>query len=520
MLAPFVASAATVSGRITDGNTGLAGLEVRLWALTAKGYSFAPPNGQVVLSNASGDYTFSSVPAGSYKVDVRMPNGFSGNWGDRWLDAQAPTASGYVPDDADVLVLTDASAVTSADIALQLNGGFDGYVVNGANQPQAGVFARAELVSDRRVHHNDVSKDLAVRLGEISFRGQVPGETRLVLHDPNYVLADTVRTGLVVVSNTAPDIGNTAMAPAPADALEPNNSPLAANAAFDGGGFRLATPEVFRARGSIGPRNGGDTDWFCFEARAGDRYLVDVGATLTLEDAGVVECPWFDPVASFWTGDAGAKLAEDDDTGPGRAARVDTGELAASGVHCVAVTAFGDTAWNGSNQGSAGAYALTIAMGNRRPALAVSSMGTPTPVPPAKLTIAEAESVTLDSVFSDPDNNLSGGTFELRDAQNQVVSAGSVNTASGTLTFTWTAPQTGARGSPYTFTVSVTDGEFTRTVTVVIEVTAVNLAPGVPTLLTPDSGVTVATRTPTLVCAETFDLDEETLTYEYERSWG
>jgi hypothetical protein len=519
LLVPLVASAASVSGRVTDGATGLAGMEVRLWALTAKGYSFAPPNGQVVLTNATGDYAFTNVPAGSYKVDTRMPNGFSGNWGDRWLDVAAPMANGYVPEDADVLELTAASALTGVDIAVQLNGGFDGRVVNGSSQPQVGIFARAELVSDRRVHHNDTSKSLSVRLGEISFRGQVPGETRLVLHDPNYVLGDTIRTGLTVVSNTAPGIGDTAMAPAPADALEPNNAHSDANATFDGGGFRLAVPEAFRARGAIGPRNSGDTDWFCFEAVAGDRYVIDVAPTLTLEDGGVVDGPWFDPVASFWEVDAGLKLAEDDDTGPGRAARVDTGELANPGRHCAVVSAFGDTAWNGSNQGSAGTYALTIAMGNRRPALAVSSNGAPAPVPPAKLTIAEAESVTLDALFSDPDGNLSGGTFELRDAQNAVVSAGSVNLSTGAFSFTWTAPQTGARGSPYTFTVQVTDGEFTRTVTVVIEVTSVNLAPGLPTLLSPDAGASVATRTPTLVCAETFDLDEETLTYEFELTW-
>jgi uncharacterized protein (TIGR03382 family) len=67
--------------------------------------------------------------------------------------------------------------------------------------------------------------------------------------------------------------------------------------------------------------------------------------------------------------------------------------------------------------------------------------------------------------------------------------------------------------------VNVTDGEFTRTVSVVIEVTAVNLPPRMPTLLSPDSGVTVMTRTPTLVCAETYDFDEETLTYDFELSW-
>lgn len=520
-LFPLAASAASVSGRITNAvnGTGLAGMEVRLWAQTPKGYSFAPPNGQVVLTNGSGDYVFNAVPAGNYKVDVRMPNGFSGNWGDRWYDVAPPSGSGYVPGDADVLELTASSALTGIDIVMELLGGFDGTLLSASNQPLAGFFARAELVADRRVHHNDVTKALAVRAGEFSFRGLRIGPTRLVVHDPNYVLADGITTGITVVANSVASIGSVTVGAAPADPNEPNNAFTAVNSSIDAGVLREAPPQPYSTAGAIGPRSSGDTDWFCFDALAGDRFIIDVAPTLTLAPGSVVDGPWFDPVASFWRTADVTKLAEDDDTGPGRAARVDTGELTQGGRHCAVVTAYGDTAWAGLNQGSAGTYALTIAMGNRRPTLEVQAQGAPAPVPPATVTIAEAETVTLDATFADPDGNLASGTFELRDAQNQVVAAGSLDVSMGTFSFSWTASQTDARGSPYTFTVQVGDGEFTRSVSVVIAVTAVNLAPGVPTLLTPDSGVTVGTRTPTLVCAESYDLDEETLTYEFELTW-
>lgn len=515
-----IALGASVSGRITDGTNPLQGMEVRLWAQTSKGFTLAPP-GQVVLTNASGDYTISNIPAGTYKLDTRMPNGFNGNWGDRWYDVAPPSTNGYIAEDADLFVLAATNDDrTGIDIAVELNGGFDGRVINGSSQPLGGFFVRAENVDDRRVHHNDVTKNDTIRPGTYSMRGLPLGPVRVVVHDPNYVLADVIRTGLTVSTNSTTFTGDITLPPAPADSNEPNNSSSASGAVLDASGLRLSTPTPVTARGSIGPRSSGDTDWFCFDALASDRLLVDVGSTLTLEDGGVVAGPWLDPVVSLWRVDGGVKVGEDDDNGPGNAAHLDT-EVGVDGPHCLAVTAFGDTAWDGTNQQTAGTYALSLAMGNRRPTLSISSGGSPAPVPPSRLTIAEGDTVSLDALFSDLDGNLTGGTFELRDALNQLVSGGTVNTASSnSFAFSWTAPQTGARGSPYTFSLSVTDGEFTRTVSVVIEVTSVNLPPGLPTLLTPDSGVTVATRTPTLVCAESYDLDEETLTYEFELSWA
>jgi uncharacterized membrane protein YgcG len=518
ILISSVAFGASVSGRITDGTNAISGMEVRLWAQTPKGFTLAAP-GQVVLTNGSGDYTISNIPAGTYKLDTRMPNGFSGNWGDRWYDVAPPSTRGYSAEDADLFVLAASDALTNIDISVELNGGFDGRVINGSNQPQGGFFVRAENIDDRRIHHNDVTKNDSIRPGAYSMRGLPLGPVRVVVHDPNYQLADTIRLGLNVSTNSTTNTGDITLPAAPSDTNEPNNSSSATGAAIDAGVLRLGTPGIVTANGSIGPRSSGDTDWFCFDALASDRLLIDVGGTLTLEDGGVVASPWLDPVVSFWRVNGGVKVGEDDDNGPGNAAHLDTMEVGVDGPHCVAVTSYGDTAWNGTNQGSAGTYALSVAMGNRRPSLAVTSGGSPTPPPPTPITIAEGDTITFDSAFSDLDGNLTDGTFELRDANNQLIRGGSINITMNTFSFTWSPSQTGARGSPYTFTVNVTDGEFTRTVSVVIEVTAVNLPPRMPTLLSPDSGVTVMTRTPTLVCAETYDFDEETLTYDFELSW-
>jgi hypothetical protein len=512
--------AASISGTITDGTNPVAGLEVRLWTQTAKGYSFTTPPGAVVLSDPSGNYIFNGVPAGTYKIDTRMPNGFLGNWGDRWYDVAPPNSNGYVEADADPITVMATDMVMGLNIVVELNGGFDGRSVNSSNVALGGNFARAEWMADRRVHHNDSTKaSPAVWLGYYSFRGLELGPTRLILHDPNYLLGDVVRPNITVVKNTAPTISDTQMLTAPTDPAEPNNSPIAVNAAIDGGCFRQVPPQPFNTNGIIGPRNSGDTDWFCFDALATDRYIISASGTLALEDGGIVENPWVDTVVSFWSGTT--KLGEDDDNGPGELdSRLDTGVLTANGHYCAAVTTFGDTTWNGTNQGSAGPYSLSIAMGNRKPVISASVMGAPAPIPPQSIMINEGDSVTVDLAFSDPDNNLSSGSLQFTDALMNTLSSMSLNVAAGTQSLSFTASQTAARASPYTLTAQVSDGEFSATVTVIITVAAVNFPPDVPVLQSPDSGISVPTRTPTLVCSESFDVDEETLTYEFELTYG
>lgn len=513
-LASSMAFGASVSGRIHDGSAGVGGMQVRLWGLGPKGYSFQSPYGSVTTTDGAGNYVFTGVAAGSYKVDTRMPNGVSGNWGDRWFDAVPPSADGYVMEDADVFPLGATDSLPGLDIQVEVNGGFDGRAVNQSNVNQGGVQSRAELISDRRVHHNDTTRNDAFWPGLFSFRGLRPGATRLILHDPNYNLADTIRTPIAVTSNTAPTISNVVMAPAPTDPREPNNSATATGSAFDATLFRGATPGTFLATGAIGPRSSGDTDWYCFDGLATDRFIIQVGGTLTLEDNTVVPSPWVDPVVSFWSG--ATKLGEDDDSGSGVASQLDTGELGTAGRYCVVVSTFGDTAWNGTNQNSAGPYALSIALGNRRPSLTASFNGSPATM----INANEGDALAIALDFTDPDGNITGGTFELRDAQNTVVAGGTFSTATGTYTVNWTASQTAQRGGPYQLVATVADGEFTTTATVNIVIAGVNVAPSAPQLFFPDAGATVTTRTPTLVCLEADDVDEETLSYEFELSWA
>ena len=98
-----------------------------------------------------------------------------------------------------LVVLEDSDALTGMDIAVELNGGFDGRVVNGSNQPQTNFLVRAENMIDRRIHHNDVTKTEAIRLGQYSMSGLPLGPVRVVTHDPNYVLGDITPPGAQLV---------------------------------------------------------------------------------------------------------------------------------------------------------------------------------------------------------------------------------------------------------------------------------------------------------------------------------
>lgn len=515
-LASSVAFGGSVSGRVHDGTAGVAGMQVRLWGVGPKGYTFQSPQGAVTTTDGTGNYVFSGVAAGSYKVDTRMPNGVNGNWGDRWYDQVPPVSDGYVMEDADVFPLTASDTLSALDIQVEINGGFDGRAVNPSNGNLGGILSHAESMLDRRVHHNDTTRSDAFWPGLFSFRGLRPVNTRLILHDPTYTFGDTIRANITVTANTAPTVPNLMMSPAPADAREPNNNATATGSGFDASLFRGATPQAFTATGAIGPRSSGDTDWYCFDGEATDRFIVDVGGTLTLEDNTVVPSPWVDSMVSFWRVSPLTKLGEDDDNGPGTAARLDTGELGTAGRYCVVVSTFGDTAWNGTNQTSAGPYALNLVLGNRRPSLTASVGGTPVTM----INANEGDDLAITLAFTDPDGNLNGGTFEIRDAQNVAVAGGTFSTTTGTYTVNWTASQTAQRGGPYMLVATVADAEFTTTATVNIVIAGVNVAPTAPRLFSPDSGSTVTTRTPSLACLEAHDVDEETLVYEFELTWG
>lgn len=508
---------ASIAGRISAGGTGLAGMEVRLWAQTPKGFSFQPPNGQVVTTNASGDYLISNIPAGTYRLDTRMSMVLSANYGDRWLDAAPPTANGYLPAAADDVVLGAADALTNINIVVEVNGGLEGRTVGAATAPLGGLFVRLEASSDFRVHHNDVSKTTpASRLGETSFRGLPPQEYRLVVHDPNYTRADVIGPTFTLTANTNVTGGDVTVALAPADPSEPNNQ-VDAGTLVDVSAIRMTPSQPITGTGAIGPRSSGDVDFYCWESLAGERYLLSVVGTLgTLADGGVRESPWVDPVVSFWR--EGNKVAEDDDSGPlGFDALLDTGVVAAGRV-CAGITTFGDTGWVGQNQGSAGPYVVRLEMGNRAPTISATSSSVPVPTPPTPLMMDEGNTVTISVTFADPESNPLTSSWELTDSQMRVVGSGTFNGSTGTVTYS--ASQSAARRSPYTLRLRTADAEFTTTRTVLIEVRGTNVPPLVPRPVSPDAGALVTNSRPPLTCLESRDDDADPLTYDFQLAWA
>lgn len=510
------ALAASISGQVTSGGSGLGAMEVRLWAQTPKGYSFTSANGRLVVTDAAGNYAISGIPAGTYKLDTRMGSAVVGNFGDRWFDVAAPNGNGYVEEDADELVLGAADARTGVNIAVEANGALTGQTVSAPTTPIGGLFVRLESVTDLRLHHNDVAKTTpATRLGELVLRGLPPGSYRAHVHDPNYVRADTVAGPISVVANSTAVLPAVNVPLAPVDPGEPNNT-AATGTALNPAPLRQMPTQPLTRTGAIGPRNSGDVDFFCWSALENERYFLRAVSNFgALPDGGVRESPWVDPVLSFWRG--GMRVAQDDDSGPlGRDARLDTGVVAA-GTVCAAVSTFGDTAWNGMNQGSAGPYTLTVSMGNRPPTITANALGSPTPTPPATVVVNEGALITVDVGFVDPEGDPIVASWELRDSLNQQVSSGSFAGATGMVTFS--PSNTAARRSPYTLTLRAADPEFTSTKTVLLEVRATNIPPGLPEMLSPDAGGVVSSARVALVCREAPDDDGDPLAYQFELSW-
>lgn len=504
-----VASAATVSGRIADaGGAGISGGEVRLWARAAKGFSFTATGGAVIAAGANGVFSFTGVPAGDYLVDVRPGNGY----GDRWYDTNG---NGYVAADADVITLTATQTRTGVDITVEQGGGVDGVARLGASLA-AGLQVRVEQVSDPRVHHNEDSKG-AEHQGELHMRGLPPGQYRVIVHDQNAAFGDQVSLAPFAVAPAASyAAGTLALAAAPADPLEPNDSRATATMFT----ATRAAPYNSPSNTRIAPRNLGDVDWYCTTALEGERFIAHVLGLVNVEGGMSHESPWVDPVvAELRADDAGTyvKVAEDDDTGPlSTDALLDTGEISAGPV-CFAVSTYGDTAYTGMSQGSAGDYQLTVRYGNRGPAVTATGGGSPLP---ATLTIDEGDLLSVDLTWSDPENDVISATWSLIGASGASASMGSFNTTLPGGSFLWRAPQTAAEDSPYVLTFRIGDGDLTRVITMTVVVRAVNVAPTVPLLLSPIDGGHVMSQTPALVCRESTDEDEETLSYDFEVYYG
>lgn len=510
------AHAASVSGRITDtSGGGLEGMEVRLWSNVAgKGWNIV----STASTDAGGAYSFVEVEAGSYRLDARLPFLVFGNLGDRWFDLNAPSGGGWDGYAADILVLENETSLTAVDIPIALHGGLDGTTV-ADDEPAQGIWLRADRPSLPGVHHNVRANEQ----GRFSFRGLLPGEGyRLLAIDPDARLAPTIFDGPYEVTvDGTPDIGELALGPHAPDPYEPNDGPTGEGVfEIDSTIFRGESPEVFiTADAYIGPR-GEDVDWYCFNVEQHDRFLA-----YTITDLGlpgeVWDNPWVDPMLRFAT-PSGSVIDESDDApGFGLNAAVDTGDVAAAGTMCVVVSMYGDTAWDGTNQQSAGEYTLVVELGNRLPTLQAFIAETRAPEPPGQAIVSEGELLRIDIEAEDPDGDPIDGWISHVDVEGNPVEDGTFNlTPDGRGSYTWEVPDDGARHAPYELTLTVSDGEFNVHRVVLIQPRGVNIAPEAPVPYAPANGTSVATWTPTLEVENAFDADGDILSYEFEVHYG
>ncbi len=512
-----LAPAASISGTVTNTSSApLPGMEVRAWHDLGKGYVIAT----LTTTDGAGNYTL-SVGAGPYKIDARMGAGTTGDYGDRWYDVAAPTGNGYIEALADTITVADPDVVTGINLVLEVNGGLDGTISTGAGL-YAGPEVRLELKADVRNNHNDFAQP-DPHLGEYHFRGMVPGDYRLLAWDLNGLYETYVSGGPWTISSAVDGSGPAVvLTPMAADPNEPNDGPTGTRSAIDSTLFRQTPPQPFSTSGAlIGPR-GSDVDWYCFDAKAHDRFFITAQGVLTLEDGSTRPHPYVDPVVALFDVTSGTptKLKEDDDSGPvPLAAKLDTGPFANDGRYCAVVSTYGDTGYNGAAQGSAGRYQATIVMGNRSPAISGTWMSRPVPVAPQVLTINEGDTLNVDVTFSDPDGDPVTAGWDFVDSGGMGVSSGTF-TGAGSGTFTWTASQIAARRSPYTLTLHVADAEFTTNLVVTVVVNEVNVPPSTPVLLSPADRTVVANATPQLVCGQSTDLDLDPLTYRFELYYG
>lgn len=506
------AFAATVSGTIRDTNAaGLAGMEVRLWSASTKGYEI----NTVVVTASDGTYSFSSVAAGTYKLDARMAPMVEGNYGDRWYDQAAPVADGYVFADADELVIADSDVLTGMNIELEQLGGLDVRVMAGSN-PIQNLRVRAELKSDERVHHIDTTDGTCCgtnpHLGKSYFRGMVPGNYRFLVYDPAGVYAMAVLPGpFTVTAGSDADAGDVAITAMPNDPSEPNQT------STDNGTPTIASLPFVPQNTSISPS--GDLDFYCINAMAGERYKASVTSMISVE--GVERRhPWFDPMVGLW--DGSAIVMSNDDVMPGQAfdAELDTGNLPSAGRWCFVVTTFGDTNFAGSGQLSTGEYQVDIGFGNRPPTFDVTYENAAVPVAPMEILVDEDVPLVFDLAFTDPDGDMLNIEVRHFDNASTPVVSGDLQLMANTGTYTWTPTQTDAALSPFELTFRAADSEFDLRIPVIVRVGAVSVPPTIPVLLTPEDASTVDTSDPTLVIENSTDADGDPITYDFQIEFG
>ncbi len=504
-LVATTATAATLSGTTSGPQGEGIPAEVRLWTPGEKGWTIA----HEVIAGANGSYSFTGVATGEYRISARMAPGFSGDYGDTWYDVDPPSSDGLFASDADILEVTSGDNLTGLDITLPYTGGFNG-VIHGNLGPLSTVWVRAESTTDRRHHHNDLTKSYFPRFGEFHFRGlREAHDFRVLVYDPQGRYETYVGTSEQSVTNGQyPDIGTITLTPLAADPYGNNNT---AATATEVGSLPFATEGA-----AIFPR-GSDVDWYCMDVEEGDRLVAR--AESTLEIGGEVrQHPWFDPILSFWDGDGTTMIAHNDDDPAGGtlAAFIDTGILEA-GRYCFVVSTFGDSDWTGTGQQTAGSYEFSVEPGNRPPFIEVTYDGGALP---SSLTVEEGEELVFDIVYGDPDGDPVTPEVFNEGSDGNPADGGDLDVSQGTGTYTWTVPFTAAPHSPYEITFFIDDGEFSEEVTITIHVEGVNNPPSTPVPIFPVGGLHVDTHEVTLRIQNSVDLDGDDLLYEFEVHHG
>ena len=484
------ARAASVSGKVvTASKVGISGVTVTIWLKSTKRY--IPTTSKV--TNSSGQFSFTSVAAGTYKLSARVATSTTNYYADRWFDTTS-AAQGYAGAEADDLVLLATTNLTNRDITL-VNGGriATGILTTGGNTN--GIQVRAHALANHRIHHNTTSRRFYFGTsgadGRVSLRNlPAPNNYYLFFYDVN-AKWETLAHPTTKVTPAAVKAAGTVtlswpkMALMVADPYEKNNSYADSKSLISNSVFKQSPPGKFITSGAlIGPRNA-DIDWYCWDVDEADRHLLSAEIPFDLYKVGgkPIEDPWVDPILAFYSvnGTVVTRLKTDDDGGPGlHDARIDTGVLT-KGRYCAVVSMYGDTTWSGKNQQVAGRYQLTIAMGNRRPLLGGQYVTTSVPsktnlpVPPASLTIQEGEQLTVYMTHTDPDSDTLTATAAHTDASSTPVTGGTFTQLSNvSSTYVWTPASGAASKGPYKVVFFVKDGEFlvTRTLQIIVKTMA------------------------------------------------